>query len=438
MDQWTEKKPSKPLLACLFGLPLVACLLFSYVTPIGEGPDEPAHLYHVDAVLRLGALDARSELHTSTSPWVYELHQPPLYYVMAAGLARATAAELRYPFVPNPAYPESRKGGAFLPPPPGPQVDAATRGIRGLRWMGLLFCAATVFFAFQVARMEAAPDPHLAICAAAPFVLAPQLAFLGGLVTNDVLTFGLCAAGLWAQREVHRGRAGLSLCLAAGLLAAAAPWAKASGFVLLPTLLLAAARLLPRKTWPSLAALLLPVLISWPVCWLHQLPAQEWLHESTSALKLGLAANPQLLLDYPFWPVQLWLSYWAKLTWFQLRLPAPLYLFYVPPSLLVLGGFFSAWAERRRWLSSPAVFWTVALVANFASYLVFVIFIDFQHQGRLLHPTLVAAVGLATLQLRNLAGRLPSLPRLAWISVAVYFLLELAAAWVIVADEGWP
>ena len=65
-------------------------------------------------------------------------------------------------------------------------------------------------------------------------------------------------------------------------------------------------------------------------------------------------------------------------------------------------------------------------------------FIDFQPQGRLLYPTFVAALGLGTLQLGKLSGRLPSLRVLAWTSVVVYFLLELVAAWVIVADEGWP
>ncbi len=425
----------------LLALQLLACGLFSLVTPIGEGPDEPAHLHYVETLLQKGLVETRAELRNEDSEYGYELHQPPLYYLTAAGWSRWLAADLDYPFVPNPAFPQSKQGGAFLKPPPSDREGAARRGVHQVRWLGLLFGSIIAFCAWRVAR-ESGLEEGAAICVVAPFVLAPQLSFLGGLVSNDGMTFAICAAALWLQRRVHQGDAGPGVCLAAGLLTAAAPWSKVSGFVLLPTLLLAGNKLLRIKAWRGLAALMVPTLISWALCAIYQAPAMEWLRESYAHLGRGLAANPKLLIDYPFWPIQLWISYWAKLTWFQLRLPLPLYLFYLPPSLLVLFGFKLAFQERFRFLASAAIFWAAALLSNLGNFLIFIILVDFQPQGRLLFPSLIAAVGLASLSWKFLERRYAvaqkMVVRLGWISIFGYFLLELAAAAVIIADEGWP
>ena len=84
----------------------------------------------------------------------------------------------------------------------------------------------------------------------------------------------------------------------------------------------------------------------------------------------------------------------------------------------------------------------IALLANLALYVVFLLFVEFQHQGRLLYPSLAAAVGLASRTLAE-ADRQRTFPTFLLdkgpiLAVGLYFLLELAAVGVIVGDEGWP
>jgi hypothetical protein len=425
------------LLVLLVGL---ACLAFSIVTPIGESPDEPAHLEYVRLYPRLDASLAASTLAGSYQG--YELHQPPFYYFLASWWARATNAELAYPLSPNPEFPRSKKGGAFLSPPETAATAAGRAGIRSVRRLGLLFAAATVVALWQVARRESQGDEAVASLAAVPFILAPQLAFLCAVVSNDGLSFALCAWALLQQKKIHDGQESAFVCCLAGLATAAAPWAKASGFMLLPTLLLAGGALAAKKDWRKLGILLLPVVCGW-VAWLaYRAERLAWFRQIAEDRGMGLWRDPSLLLDHPLRWLQVWVSYWAKLTWFQLHLPWPLYLFYLPATALVAGGLWLAWRQRSRFLVAPSGFWAVALLTNLALYACFILFFDYQLQGRLLYPSLAAAVGLAAGFLADLHRRRP-LPGalLVWgptVAIGTFFLLELAAIGVIISDEGWP
>lgn len=427
--------PAGRLLAWLLGLETLACLLFLWATPVGEAPDEPAHLYYVSHLSELAAGMAPE------GPYGYEVHHPPLYYTLAFWWSRATGAELDYPLIRNPAYPESKKGGAFLRPPPSEKAARALAGVRRLRLLSLVLTLAGLAAGWRVALQTTGGDARLAMLAAAPFLLAPQLAFLGAVVSNDALTFALCAWALLLQHRVHQG-AGLFPCLAAGLVTAAAPWAKASGFFLAATLLLAGSRLAARRDWRALAALWLPPLVAWSWWAAVRFEQLEKLRRSAGVLELGLWQSPDLLVRYPFFWAQAWLSYWAKPGWFQLRLPWPLYVFYLPASLLVAGGLWLAWRERARWRHSAAAFWTLALAANLFLLAAYLVAVDFQPQGRLLYPSLAAAIGLAAAALAGLHRRRPLPERLLRhgpaASLVIFFLLQMATVWVILADEGWP
>jgi len=92
------------VLACYVGLGA----LYAWQTPAWQTPDEPAHFNYVQYVAEENALPllqagdypheyleeikaARFPATMSIAPLRYESHQPPLYYVLAAALYRATA-----------------------------------------------------------------------------------------------------------------------------------------------------------------------------------------------------------------------------------------------------------------------------------------------------------------------------------------------------------
>src|SRR5437867_7423051 len=99
------------LLAAILGAYLVVATLYAARVPPYNAPDEPAHANYVREiaggalpVLRPGDWDAdllerlkaaRFPAGGDVSAIRYESHQPPLYYLLLAPLARATAASER-------------------------------------------------------------------------------------------------------------------------------------------------------------------------------------------------------------------------------------------------------------------------------------------------------------------------------------------------------
>lgn len=412
----------------------VAALIVA--TPVGEGPDENAHLFYVRA------MQARLELpdiqRLGSHGEAYELHHPPLYYGLAGLWSRLWAAELDYPAIRNPAFPHSKKGGGYLPPEPTAAVLRAHRGVWTVRCLGLLLGLFTVVALARVAAIESA-TAEAALAAALPFLLAPQLAFLASLVTNDGLLILLSTLCLLAGRQLLDAEH-VAWPAAAGvsLLAALTIWTKASGAFLMAPLLLVAWQLWRRRHRGAAVALLVPFASAAAAFFWLWLPRFE-VFRGVYGHALGLANHPELLARYPFWWIQLWGSFFAKFTQFQLKLPLALYLLFVPPSLLVALGLWRAWQERRTW-SAPALYWSAALLTNLALLVVFMVFVDFQHQGRFLWPSGAAVVALAAIGARFVAERGGWRIRRAWVvgAMVVFFLVNLVGVAVILDDEGWP
>jgi hypothetical protein len=417
---------------------LLALLIWGYIvaTPVGEGPDEQAHLFYVRML--------QPKLHVpdiallGSDGHAYELHHPPTYYALAALWARSSGLSLDYPAIRNPGFPHSKRGGGYLAPPTTPATLAAHRGVWRLRALGLATGLLTAWALFYGALLECGTR-RLAWLVALPCVLAPQLAFLNALVSNDGLVIALSSVCLALGRRLLTADDGdVRIALSVGLLAALAIWTKGSALFLLAPLGFLALALWRRGGRRQSAALLLPPTIA-GAAFLALWAPRFAVFEAVYGHALGLANHPDLLVRYPFWWIQLWGSFFAKLTQFQLRLPWPLYLLFVPFSLLALRGLLQAWRERRM-PASPALYWAAALLANVSLLAYFLIFVDFQHQGRLLWPSAAALVGCAAIAARELAERRqwrPS-PGLVGAAIVVFFAVGLIGIGVIVADEGWP
>ncbi len=104
----------------------------------------------------------------------------------------------------------------------------------------------------------------------------------------------------------------------------------------------------------------------------------------------------------------LWHSYWGQFGWLSLKLPRVIYLFYIPPLLLVTSGII--YSIRR---ANPVT--TVALLmfaSNAALFFAYLAWYDWQPQGRYLFPSLAAQIILADAGLRWLSEKVPWLRRL--------------------------
>jgi len=387
------RKPVKPwhlvLLFLLLGVGYV------WAIPIGEAPDEPAHLAFVDHLLRTGSLPPLSYLALA-----YESYQPPLDYLVSAGCLRLLPGGrpigARFDSSPDFSFqvPGSRH---FLPQSTG----TATAAVRRLRLFRLLWGSCTVLLLLRIASIFLPGRPALAVAAAAPWALAPQFLFNSATVNNDTAVVTLATVAL------------LGLCLLletpdparpvawmTGVAVGLAPWGKASGLFLLPPVLFALVVLARRGHRRVALHLLLPcaglfgawlvfALVHFGTLWPSPSPAGE-VH----------GANLGTLLLKPWWIASLWESFWAKFGWLNLPLPLPLYVLFVPPTLLAAVGLLCCLRSPRPSLSALGL----ALVTNGTLLVIFLLFADWQLQGRYLFPSLGALAGLSAIGLGRLAA----------------------------------
>jgi 4-amino-4-deoxy-L-arabinose transferase-like glycosyltransferase len=198
-----------------FGLPY--CLL----TPAWEPNDEPYHAMYVEHIVAHGSFP-RIGLANGI-----ESHQPPLYYLMAAGWQWL----LHIPaFVPSPSpipgAPPRLAPGPFLTYShhytPVQHLDAIY--LHELRLLSLCLGLATVLLAYGCARLVFART-HPALAAGLTVALLPKQFVVDTALTNDSLVITLSTLALFlfllaekARRNSNPGRrrwlmAGLGVAL---------------------------------------------------------------------------------------------------------------------------------------------------------------------------------------------------------------------------------
>ncbi|MCH8979012.1 MAG: glycosyltransferase family 39 protein [Armatimonadetes bacterium] len=231
-------------LAALLAIFAVLCVAFGLRTPYRQ----PGVLIHQNraAAPDIGAPDERQHANyvrhlldgkgfpvlVPGSPDLgetYQSHQPPLYYVLAAGWAKITSAD--------PADAESG---------------------RRLRWLNTLIGMGTLLGIFFAARWGLESDA-VGLAAVAFAGLMPMFIALHAAVSNDPLLFLACS---WtvalAARGIRRGW-DLKLALACGAVAGLGLLTKTTALALLPTLV---AALATTKFWGEGR----PCVRIWAVC----------------------------------------------------------------------------------------------------------------------------------------------------------------------------
>jgi 4-amino-4-deoxy-L-arabinose transferase-like glycosyltransferase len=188
-------------LALVLAAYLVLGSLYVLHTPAWQAPDEPAHYNYVRHVAETGSLPllqpgdyphayleeikaARFPAHMSIAPLRYESWQPPLYYLLAAPVYRAT--------------------GGSLP---------------ALRLVSLLLGAGVVGTAYAIVRAGWPEQPELAAGAAAFVAFVPMHLAMTTAVNNDVLAELLIALIAWrVLRQTAARNTGSTALVLTGLM----------------------------------------------------------------------------------------------------------------------------------------------------------------------------------------------------------------------------
>jgi hypothetical protein len=397
-----DARDASPLRKAALGLAVTLVALgsgYALAVPVGEAPDEPAHLAYVGYLLLHHALPPLARPPYGDR---YESYQAPLDYAVTAVAGTLLGMQsLALSFQPNPAFSFLRQGSrAYLPAPAGSPIAAS---IRELRLAHLLWAAVTAVLVLMTTHRLSGGRVDLALAATAPFVLSPQFLFVSATVNNDAAVSCLAALALFAlMRLLDAERPSPAMAVLAGIAVGLAPFGKVSGFLLLAPLGLAGLVLASRKFYlPTF--LLLAVTGSLAALWIG---LALWRFGTVfppppAGLREGLGASRELLS--PHWLGSLWVTFWGKLGWLNLRLPRFAYLFFLAPTALAVGGCFGSAGERTHEKWQRRVM-TTALGVNSLLLLVFLVRIDWQPQGRFLFPSLPATAGLTALGLRALAG----------------------------------
>jgi 4-amino-4-deoxy-L-arabinose transferase-like glycosyltransferase len=265
---------------------VVLATLYSVVTPLGEGPDEPGHARYMFFLAREGRLPVQ-QAAAATSDVPGEGHQPPLAYALVAPLAAWLPREERQFDMPgNPRFtwasPSARAAA---------ELNAVAHGSREyMPWRGFVLAwhmarlvsvalgATTVVLTYAIARslekrleigdwrlgVLQSPISNLQspvpLLAAALVAFNPQFLFISALVTNDALLVTLGAALLWlvlrrpttdngrprtddreptTENRRPTSRASITYAIAIGLVLGLALITKQSAIILAPVAFLA-------------------------------------------------------------------------------------------------------------------------------------------------------------------------------------------------------
>ena len=345
-------------------------LLWLFEVPLGEGPDEPAHVAYAFFLAREGRLPAPGDEQTMQF-LAGESHQPPLAYALMQPLVAALPPEkLVVPLYGNPYFRWSggEAANAYLHPlmEQTEWRDTFARW-RVLRLQSVMLGAVSVALCYITARLVWPGDAWLALGAMALVAFNPQWIFHHALVSNDplLITLGSLLITLsvaiarqededmgggraWWQRFIRHPWA---MPLACGLILGCMLLTKQSGAALLPVPVLAIVLGTPRGRWlPGIALLLLAAgaIAGW---WY----ARNWRLFGDPA---GLAAFQTNFMDGTFDPanVAAWReggwnllqSSWGMFGWMTIALPEGYYTIIRTMLVIALIGIVAS-VGRRAW-----------------------------------------------------------------------------------------
>lgn len=361
----TKRSGTLPILALILLAQAGLVLLYSRLTPVGEGPDELSHLAYSRHLLDTGRLPVAGDRDVSLT----QAEHPPLYY--AAGAILGVGGDLDRLNPPNNPFFSAN----LLNPRPVPNIHlhpaagaAAPPGsdtARRLRLLSLLCALLVTTATWRVVDQLLPGQTALALAAAALIAFWPAFAFAGAVFSNDM---GANAASSWVLAGAARllgpsGRGRRTLSLAGGALGLAL-LSKLTTLAMVP--ILGAAWLLERRrgrveAGPArdLAALGLPLLLVfgwWP---LRNMALYGW--DQPLAWKAFAELARPMLRDVPLGrelPIYFRVQFetlLGRFGWVSVPQPPELYraVGLGLALILVVGALALLWRGRGRAVSDP-------------------------------------------------------------------------------------
>lgn len=213
--------------------------IYSLITPVFEASDEIDHYPVVQYIATTGKLPIQHP--GKESLWHQEGSQPPLYYLMSAGLTYwINTSDLGTVLIRNPHAklgipldPENKNMLIHTPAEAFPW-HSTVLAVHIIRFFGVLLGLGTVCFAYLIAYQIDPANQWLPIFAAAVTAFNPMFIFISASVNNDNLAILLCSWTMWLCTRIIKD--GLTVRRAASLsiTTALAAISKISGLTLLP------------------------------------------------------------------------------------------------------------------------------------------------------------------------------------------------------------
>jgi 4-amino-4-deoxy-L-arabinose transferase-like glycosyltransferase len=392
---------------------LLISAIYGVTTPIFEAPDELWHYRYIVHVAAGKGLPVQSTI-TENNVAQQEGSQPPLYYVLNALVANASAPwtigqDVDPPHQLNPLVAGQKQ-------PEGVAMLVHTRP-EGLPWRGTILLvhilrlfssiigAVTVLLIYHAAELVITRRTELPALAAAFVAFNPMIGFIFAAINNDTLLVMWSAVILLLVVQQIKVGVSQRSSLLVGVVAGLSALTKISGLVLLPLALIPLAVVVWRygawRTARRLGALTVGSCVAvsgwWYIrnWWIYGDPfgLDVFLRLSGSGTGVFVANMP----DVSPWMV-CWMSFWGLFGWTNVPGPWWFYAFYalITGSALSIIAFFIFKTASRKLSPDRAILLVLSawLAVYFVALTRWVDMVESGAQGRLLFP---AAPALAIL-----------------------------------------
>jgi hypothetical protein len=354
----------------LLALALVRGLLYASLTPPWQAPDEPGHFEHAHLLAYYGRLitleDARPELEGALirslyqyRGWEYVRQTPP--DPVPARLHELTGLNSRTLWRFSLAYvPYALAARPLL----GQDV---TLQLLAMRLVSVLLSPLVVLLTYLTARLVEPRSQVLALAAAIFVLFLPQHTYINAMVSDGNLAELFACGALYLLVKLQQAGITWPRMLGCGLCIALAVLTKATGYFLVPLVLIVGMSMLWR--WlqstgqqPAQTRLPAPALLAATVVGLLLLPALSLavlplVSSQPLAMLANIGSNQENLRDGWNYLLRLnqdrefeqalrsvFASFWGDFGWMIAGLPQVVYwALFVPPALALLG-----WGARWR------------------------------------------------------------------------------------------
>jgi hypothetical protein len=347
-------------------------VLFGVIIPPWEAHDETGHFAYVNQLVAQHSLpDARG----NDKVFLDQSHQPPLYYLVVAGLTFwIDRSDQVSPQINLFAFDgTNRRGTRILLRNPGEAFpwQGTILAIHAARLVSTLLSAVMLLLIARTARLLFQELPSAALLTTAIAAFNPQVLFMAGMVNNDIM-ISLTGAALAylivsliqtsitvpksqppnPKSPISNPQSPISRFILIGLVLALCLWSKNSGLILIPFTTVALLYLAWRQRWlfgqlivRGAVTSTVTLAVAGPFYLSNKLRYGQWIVDRaaenplvqapTSLISTGLAVSlrdgwlPQIFINA-------FRTFWGTFGWGNVQMPDGVYT--IMAALVLLGG----------------------------------------------------------------------------------------------------